>query len=398
MNILIITPRIPFPPYRGDKLKIFNIVKILNKNNKVTILTFLRNRKQLNEINELKKLGFNIVTVQLSIVESIIWVLTAVFSNIPFQVAWYNSSQMEKKVEEFSGKNDVIYYHLIRSAQFLAKNDDSRVLNVLDFTDAVSLYLSRLVIAEKNFLKRLFIKIEKNRITEYEKIAEKFNTLFICSEIDKKFLEDSGLTVNIEILNNGIDTKYFSGGNVEYEKNRIIFTGNMPYYPNQDAAIYFAKEIFPLISRKIPESKFYIVGQNPPIKVKSLMSSNIKITGFVPDIKAEYLKSTINVAPMRFGAGTLNKVIEAIALGVPTVATSIAVQGLPDQLKKFISIADDSTAFANNVLDILQDSEKYREQIVEGQEIIKEILSWDKIVSDFEQSLRIKTTKLLNKK
>lgn len=390
MKILIITPRIPFPPYRGDKLKIFNIAKILSKKNNVTILTFRRSFRQQAEIEELKALGFNIITIRLTLIESLFRAFLAFFSNTPFQVAWYQSSKMKKKVQQISSEYDVVYYHLVRSAQYLPDGKGTKVLNVLDFTDAVSLYLTRMAIAERNLFKKFFIRIEKRRISEYEVIAEKFNTLFVCSNVDKKFLADSGIKVNIELLNNGIDTEYFNYENNQYELNRIIFTGNMPYYPNQDAAVYFAKEILPLISREIPATKFYIVGQKPPMKIKRLVNDKIKVSGFVPDIRKEYLKSAVNVAPMRFGAGTLNKVIEAIALGVPTVASSIAVQGLPEELKKYILIADDPVTFADAVKEIMNNSEKYRAEMLEGLNIIKELLSWEKVVKEFEKSLMMK--------
>ena len=390
MKILIITPRIPYPPYRGDKLKIFNISKILSQNNEITILTFKRNSSQNPEISELKKLGFNIITVNLSAIESLFRAFLAVFTDTPFQVAWYKSASMKKMVEKISGEYEVVYYHLIRTAQYLPDSNNSMPLNVLDFTDAVSLYLTRLVAAEKNYIKRFFIKIEKKRISAYEKIAEKFDTLFICSAIDKKFLESSGLKVNIELLNNGIDTNYFSSENNGYEKNRIVFTGNMPYYPNHDAALYFAEEIFPLITNEFPDAKFYIVGQKPSLRLRVLASEKIIVTGFVQDIRREYLKSAVNVAPMRFGAGTLNKIIESIALAVPVVASTIAVQGLPDSLKKFILVADDPVTFAEKVKEVLKDDFKYRNQMKEGQKMIREILSWEKIVSGFESSLKEK--------
>lgn len=400
MNILIITPRIPYPPYRGDKLKIYNISKILAKNNDVTILTFQRRSDQQSEIEALKQNGINVFTVRLSILESLFRAAFAVFTETPFQVAWYKSGLMKKKIRKLINaegpttpaiKYDVIYYHLVRSAQYLINaGANDKILNIIDYTDAVSLYLTRLSAAEKNFIKKFFINIEKKRIISYEKIAENFNALFVCSNIDKKFLESSGLKVKIEVLNNGIDTDYFSSENNRSEKNRIIFTGNMPYYPNNDAAAYFTYDIFPLITNEIPDAKFYIVGQKPPLKIKNLACRNIIVTGFVPDIRKEYLKSAVNVAPMRFGAGTLNKVIESVALGVPVVATSIAAQGLPDVLKKFILIADDPVTFSEKVKEILRNNSEYRKLMKEAQRIVKEILSWGKIVTDFENSLKEK--------
>ncbi|HSP89042.1 MAG TPA: glycosyltransferase family 4 protein, partial [Ignavibacteriaceae bacterium] len=188
-------------------------------------------------------------------------------------------------------------------------------------------------------------------------------------------------------FNNGIDVEYFNSDVIDFEKNRIIFTGNMPYYANYDAAIYFSKEIFPLILEKKTDCIFYIVGQKPPNKIKSLASKNIIVTGFVNDIKKEYLKSAVNVAPMRFGAGTLNKVIESIALGVPVVATSMAVEGLPNDLKKYVYIADNPKDFSHHVLEILNKPEM-RKNLKEGQSAIKEMLSWKKIVSKFENDLK----------
>jgi glycosyltransferase involved in cell wall biosynthesis len=169
----------------------------------------------------------------------------------------------------------------------------------------------------------------------------------------------------------------------------------MPYYANYDAAIYFSKEIFPLILERNPDCKFYIVGQKPPNKIKALAAKNIIVTGFVPDIKREYLKSAVNVAPMRFGAGTLNKVIESIALGIPVVSTSIAVEGLPNDLKKYIFIADNPKDFSHHVLEILNNPE-LRKNLKEGQSVIREMLSWKKIVSKFENDLKEELNKSEN--
>ena len=390
MNILIITPRIPYPPYRGDKLKIFNIAKILSQNNSVKILTFYRNSKQFDDLINFDKYGIKITAVKLSVWESFFHALTAVFFNYPFQVAWFKSSKMKNEVEIILNKEkfDVIYYHLIRSAQYLNLSViNHRQLNVIDYTDAVSLYLNRFAEIEKNPIKRLFIKVEQKRVEKYEKIAEKFHTLFICSEIDKKFLQRKGMNAQIQILNNGVDVGYFNSTISKFEEKRIIFTGNMPYYANYDAAIYFVNDIFPEIIKSVPEAEFFIVGQKPPNKIKSLAGKNIFVTGFVKDIKAEYLKSAVNVAPMRFGAGTLNKVIESIALGVPVVASSIAVAGLPTKLNKYVFIADEPKKFAETVVRIINNPNIRTDIMEEGKKVLTELLSWEKIVGQFETYL-----------
>ena len=390
MNILIITPRVPYPPYRGDKLKVFNIGRELLKNNSITIITFLRNNEQLKDIEELKKHNFKVLYVKISLLESGLNVLKSIFTKIPFQVAWYKSKSMGKKIFDLlhSGNYDVAYFHLIRTAQYIPdKTSKIPALKVVDFTDAVSLYLNRFYSIEKNPIKKIFLGIEKKRIEKYERIANKFDSVFICSEADRDYLRKQGVTANIKILRNGVDIKQFTSHKAEYDKNRIIFTGNMPYYANYDAAIYFAREIFPLVLKELPKAKFYIVGQNPPFRVRSLANQSIIVTGFVQDIKAEYLNSAVNVAPMRFGAGTLNKIIESLVLGVPVIATPIAVEGFPEEIKKIINVASGSKEFADEVIRYLKTPDLRHQFMGLDKSIIKEMLSWENIVNQFENDL-----------
>ncbi len=396
MKFLIITPRIPYPPYRGDKLKIYNLAKILANHHEVHIITFYRKTSDKKLLIPIQKLGIKVHLVKLTLLRSFLNAILSIPKYIPFQVAWYKSEKMKSELEKLlnNEKFDVAYFHLIRTAQYHGNKNELVKLNVIDFTDAVSLYLSRIYEREKNYFKKLFIKSELIRITNYEKICEKFDSLFICSEIDKNFLLKKGINQKIQILNNGFDTDYFKGEINHYDKKRIIFTGNMPYYANSDAAMYFAKEIFPLILKKDSEIKFYIVGQYPPLKIKQLANDNIIVTGFVKDIKQHYLMSSVNVAPMRFGAGTLNKVIESIALGVPVVASSIAVAGLPKELERFVFVADTPMDFSEKVIEIMNNDKIRNELMAEGKDVIKNLLSWESIVKNFEDNLK----KLLNEK
>ncbi|PKL83326.1 MAG: hypothetical protein CVV24_05500 [Ignavibacteriae bacterium HGW-Ignavibacteriae-3] len=389
MKVLIITPRIPYPPYRGDKLKIFNIAKTLSRNNSVTIVSFRENRNSRSEERELMKYGPEVRTVSLPLLKSLFNMVLAVFTNIPFQAAYFRSRKMKTEIQKLIERNnyDVIYFHLIRSAQYFEAAKNSKAVKMLDFTDAVSLYLSRFSEVTRNPIKKYTLLIELKRIINYEPIAKKFDTLFICSEKDKDYLEEKKLHPNIQFLRNGFNADLFAPEKIHFEKNRIIFTGNMPYFPNRDAALYFTKEIFPLVRESYPNSKLYLVGQKPPLEVRKLNSQNVIVTGFVEDIKKEYLLSAVNVVPIRFGAGTLNKVIEALALGIPIVATSMSVAGLPKELKKYIMTADNPATFAEKIIYIFEHESERRELMLEGSEVVRNLLSWNKIIGEFESYL-----------
>ncbi len=386
MKILIITPRIPYPPYRGDKLKTFNISNELLKRNKVKIVSFLSNTDEAKDVVELQKKGFDIEVVSLPKIKSWLMMLVGFFSSSPLQVLYYSSDEMHKRIRELTSREkfDVVYFHLINSAQYFDSVSDPNSLRVLDFTDATSLYLKRYVDFLKNPFRKLIFKWEVKKVLKYESIAKKFDTLFVCSNTDKEFLLKRNVHSNIQLLLNGIDLDTFRYESTKLEKGRIIFAGNMSYFPNIDAVMYFAKDVFPLIQKRVPSAKFYIVGQQPPPKILSLQSEAIVVTGFVNDIRKEYLLSSVNVAPIRFGSGTLNKVIESLLLGVPTVATSLSINGSPIEIKKYVYVADTPEQFAEKVVQLILDNSDWKQRVEEAKRTTQDMLGWEKIVQEFE--------------
>lgn len=158
----------------------------------------------------------------------------------------------------------------------------------------------------------------------------------------------------------------------------------MSYYPNIDGALFLINKIFPKIKKSIAHAKLYIVGQNPPSAVKKFNGDDIIVTGFVPDIKAEYLRSVVAVAPIRFGAGTLNKILEPMALGIPVVATSVATEGLPLKQGKDVLVADSPDDFAQSVINVLNDKKLQRTIGTNAQSIVRNRYDWKKIAERLE--------------
>jgi len=389
MKVLIITPRVPYPPHRGDKLKIFNLASFLKKNHQVKILTFFQGKNDAKNAEILKEKGFDVAFVNLSLIQSFFSVLFAVFSSTPFQAAYFKSDKMKKLISDNvqNTSYDLVYFHLIRSAQYVDEIKNSDTKKIIDYTDSVSLYLSRYIKILKNPLRKLFFFWELKRIEKYEAIGNKFDNVYVCSETDKKNLRERIEEDKIKILSNGVDLTTFKPKEIPVENNRIIFTGNMPYFPNYDAVGHFVKDIFPYILKQKPDARFYIVGQKPPAFIKEMENKNIVVTGFVDDIREEYLKSVVNIAPIRFGAGTLNKIIEPLVLGIPVVASALSVAGMSPELKKYVLVAKSEIDFAEKVLKVLNEPEKYKEQLNKAREEIIKMLDWKNILNKFETEI-----------
>lgn len=394
MKILLITPRLPYPPYRGDKLKIFNFLKRLSKKHSIHLISFVQSKGDLEYLQYITPYCNAIDVVPLPRWRSFVQCLLGLFSDLPLQLHYFKSRKMEILINEMCKNNhyDVIHTHLIRMAQYTA--GVRYPLKALDLTDAVSLYLKRFLSQEKRLLLKFLLKIELDRITRYENILEKFDVCFVCSEPDKEQLKKAAPEADIRILPNGVDLEYFSSNAaITYDPSKIIFTGNLAYYPNIDGIFYFVREIFPLIKKELPSAKFYIVGQSPPSKVRALASDDVLVTGFVEDIKLYYLSSAVAVSPIRFGAGTLNKVLEPLALGVPVVATSMGIEGLDLTLGKDILVADHPQVFARNVIRVMKAPE-FRERLgKEGMAVVRRLYDWDSIVNSLENFYQEMTNK-----
>jgi glycosyltransferase involved in cell wall biosynthesis len=390
MRILFITPRIPYPPFRGDKIRVSGFIKYLSRKHEIGLVSLIQNAGEEKHAEALSEWCSYIHLTHLPVWKSLINSLLALPGRLPIQVAYYRSNIFHQTIREAltAFKPDIIYSHLIRSAPFTAGISD--VPRVLDMTDAVSLYLKRFSEQEHNPLKRAFLKLELGRIERYESMASKFDRTLVCSDMDRDIILKHAPAAHVEILNNAVDMDCFTRrSDVTAEPGRIIFTGNMTYFPNIDAAHWLAKEIFPLIKERVPFARLYLVGQNPPPGVRALASEDIVVTGFVPDISIEYQKSVVAVSPVRFGSGTLTKVVEPLALGVPVVSTSIGTHIFKAEPGIKLNIADDAGTFADKVAAFLQNPAMDRDEMMSSAARVCERFSMKGIAKELERHFEL---------
>ena len=382
MNILFVANRFPYPPFRGDKLKIYNLAKRLSENNTLYLVTFIQDKNDYQHLPELEKIFKEIKLVYLPARKSYLNLLYSFFSKVPYQVSYFRSRKFKKLVDEFVATHDIDVIHTqhLRMAPYTV--DIDTVPTILDLPDAFSLYWERRTQIKRNFFYSIFDKVEYKKVKNYEAIVKQFDFNLVCSPEDKAHIEKLHGIKNIDVLPNGVDLSAFTPRNHDYShNNRIVFTGNMDYAPNVDAVIYFVKEIFPKVLEKFPDVKFYIVGQRPIQKVLDLQSDKIIITGFVEDLGEEYNKSSITIAPIRFGAGTQNKVLESMAMGVPVVCSNVGFKGLGVESSEGAFLAETTEKFTQTVIDLLGSAELREKVGKKGTEVIHERFNWDNIAN-----------------
>lgn len=384
MKILFTANRFPYPPFRGDKLKIYHLARLLSSNHELHLITFLQDKNDLKHLAELEKIFTKIHLIPLTRVQSFLNSLFAVFKKKPFQVAYFHSSKMVQTITNVHKTEhyDAVHVQHLRMAQYWSDYQD--IPRILDLPDAYSLYWKRRIQAFSGW-KKIFARMEERRVYQYEKVLTQYDLTLVCSKEDATYLRKEHGLKNINILPNGVDTEAFPIEKHDYAKHQtILFTGNMDYAPNVDAVIYFAREIFPDIKKKCSEARFIIAGQRPVSKVKALTGKDIEVTGFVADLSEHYRQAAIVVAPLRFGAGTQNKVLEAMAMGVPVVSGQVGFEGLNIHSGEGVFLATDTDTFLKTCLQLLKDLELRKQTGETGQMIIKKHFSWPSIAQKLE--------------
>lgn len=362
----------------------------------IHLLTIAENKQDIDSIEPLlQPLGKNSkVITQIDFIHRPIWIsafytFLGVFSQKPFQIAFFQSNKFRKKLKNLleTHQYDAIHVQHIRMAQYFKDIDKSNV--ILDLPDAFSMYWQRRKEQSTHFIHKIFASIEFKRLHQFEKIMiPQFAKTLVCSKLDQRFLVES-TGVNVELLENGVDiNQFYPRRDIEFVKGRILFTGNMSYAPNIDALHYFIEEIWPKILSEFPEATFVIAGQKPGNWIQSLASDKITVTGFVEDLAREYAMAHVVISPLRIGAGTQNKVLEALAMDIPVVTTNVGYEGLGLPANTGALLSHDSLEFTDNVLKLLSDINFRNETGKLGGALIRSKFSWEAIAFKLETYLQ----------
>ena len=154
-----------------------------------------------------------------------------------------------------------------------------------------------------------------------------------------------------------------------------MFIGGFEHVPNIDAVLYFARDIFPLVRSRIPEAVFQVIGPDPTPEIRDLASPEIEVLGYVPDVTPYFDQARLSVAPLRYGAGVKGKVNQSMALGVPTVVTSVAAEGMYLVHEQNTMIADDPERFAEAVVKLWNSPELWHRIADNGRQNLREHFS-----------------------
>jgi sugar transferase (PEP-CTERM/EpsH1 system associated) len=418
MKILYLAHRIPYPPNKGDKIRSFNEIKYLSRRHEIHLACLADNPKDLKYECDLKKYckTTNVIFInpKLAKLKSTI----RLFSTKPLSICYFYSKRLQKAIDHLLSTHhfDCIFCFSSPMAEYIFRSkflvsgfqklDFNKNINkpetssqqpatkIMDFVDVDSDKWAQYA-QYVRFPQSWIYRLEGRKLARYEKkAAESFDHCIFVTNAEGKIFESKNSSIkNITVIQNGVDLDYFSPRfcqkpETSLQQPVIVFTGAMDYFANIDGVVWFTKEILPLIKKEIPEIRFYIVGSNPTKEVLFLSSNNgVTVTGFVPDTREYLNKATVAVAPLRIARGIQNKILEAMAMGIPVVTTPQAFEGIEAQPGRDLILGENAEKIAEGVIKLIREASLRKSLGDNARRVIENNYSWTKNLEKLDRIL-----------
>lgn len=314
-------------------------------------------------------------------------VIRRIASRLPLQVALYEDERMRQAIRETRRRerHDVAHVQLVRMAPYL--DELCPLPRVVDLVDALSLNMERRARHDRGWWGWV-ARVEAGRLGRYERA--------VCDAVDRALVgspsdaEALGWPPRLAVVTSGVDLEAFTDTRAGRDPHTVIFSGNMGYFPNVQAALWLGRSILPVVARSIPGVRLRIVGARPHRRLRALARHDPRITvvGQVETIASHLARAAVAVAPMQAGSGQQLKVVEAMASGTPVVATTLAVSGIEARHGEHLLVADDADTFATQVVRLLQDSTLAGALAIKARGLVESRYSWERSVADLEDVYR----------
>lgn len=389
-DLLFIAHRIPYPPDKGDKIRTYNFLDYLSRHYRVTVACIIDDPADIDYVAALRQRVHQIFYQLRSASQMKKWAIGALISGRSVTQHCFYAKELQQKIDDYLDQFDPVAIisfcsstadYLFRSRHPLATLQDKVLLN--DLIDVDSVKWSQYAEKHSGFMGWIYRREARLLATSEEKIVASFDRTFLVSEEERTVLAQHASVEKVEALSNGVDLNYFSPDKVDIQQQQIaecklVFSGAMDYWPNVEGAVWFAEKIFPLIKQAVPQAIFCVAGRNPTEQVLALKEiPGVEVTGTVPDMRDHLATATICVVPLKIARGIQNKVLEAMAMAKPVIATSGAATGTKAVNGEELIIADDERQMANEIITLLADAEKRNDIGLKAREYVEREHSWE---------------------
>jgi sugar transferase (PEP-CTERM/EpsH1 system associated) len=380
MRILVVCHRFPFPPTRGGKIRPFNIIRHLTeRGHDVTVASLTRTAKEAEDGQGIERFCRQFLVETIGRPAAVARMVARLPTLTPSAMGYFYSPRLARRIRQALAQApyDLIFVHCAFVAPYVA--DVRGVRKILDFGDMDSqkwLEYARV----KALPVALGYRLEGAKMQRAEAaLAKRFDLCTCTTRAELDTLRSYGVDVPVGWFPNGVDLEYFKPDHQPYHPDSICFVGRMDYFPNQECMVEFCRETLPLIQARRPGATLTIVGAAPPTRIRDLARRpGVVVTGSVPDVRPYVRRAAVTVAPLRIARGTQNKILEALAMGVPTVASVTAAGGVDAEPGRDFLTASTPAEHASAVIRLLENPDERHRFAVAGRVRMESHHDWSR--------------------
>jgi sugar transferase (PEP-CTERM/EpsH1 system associated) len=389
LNVLFLTHRLPYAPNRGDRTRAYHLLKVLSGHANVTLVSLVHSDQEAAETHRIEALTTQIITARVPAVMKAVHASRALLTGEALTTALLESRELGPALDRLLSKNppDVVLAYCSSMARFAIEPRLRKFPLVIDMVDADSAKWTALA-ETRQWPMRWIYKREGEALSRLERdamLAARATVAVNAREVE--LLSRLAPAARIDVIGVGVDLTGLAPPHPPASSTRVVFTGVMNYEPNVAGAIWMAKQVWPLVRRSLPSVELRLAGSSPSRSVRALHDpgAGIVVTGSLPDIRPELWDAAVAVAPLLTARGVQNKVLEAVAAGLPCVVTPQVAAGLPEEVVPAVWVASDPKEFAGRVVTLLQMAPGERRAIAQ---LDLSALSWERRMGPMVTLLR----------
>jgi len=391
VRILYLCHRIPFPPDKGDKIRSYHQVEFLGRRHEVDLFTLIDDAADREHVGPLGALVRNLHVETVNAKIQRLRSLGGLVTGEPLSVRAFADRRLQAAVTDALQREsyDLALVFSSNMTPYLGDWDGPRAY---DFVDVDSAKWTAYAETAKPPMNMLYAR-EGRRLRALEAAAAaRAELTVVCADKEREELLAFCRPRRVETVPNGTDVEFFKPAESDLEPTDVVFTGAMDYRANVDAVTWFVEQCLPRLAELRPGVRVAVVGSNPTRDVQALGNHpGVTVTGRVPDVRPWLRAAKVSVAPLRVARGIQNKVLEAMACGVPVVATTAALGGIvapgsplgPDAAVR----VDEPSAFADAVSNLLGDAAERARRGAEGREWVVQHFDWESRLMQLESLL-----------
>ena len=387
-RIIFLCQRVPYPPDRGDRITTYNVIRMLKTIGKVRIGCFVEHEREKDSVRALESMGYEVFARRLRPGLKKMIILRHIFSNIPLTLPYFFSWPLKERVDSWvaEGCDIGMCYSSSMGQYLLGKQGFKRIMQFAELDSDKWLQLSR----ESGFPMSWVYAREARLLLEFEdRVAREFDLSLVVSPVEKQIFMERIPGVEPMVVENGVDFDYFRPDESVEKEEMVVFTGVMNYPPNVLGVKRFVSEVWPVVKERRPGARFFIVGSDPVGSIRALHGRmGIHVTGRVPDTRPYMNRASVAVAPLWVARGIQNKILEAMSMALPVVATSAAFSGINAEPGKSIFVEDEPGEFAGKVCLLLENPETAREKGKAARSTVIENYEWSKILEKLKKYIQ----------